>query len=136
MRIFILDDEVNMYPREQLKHVLKGHDLTIATSKDEGVALYPTNAPYDLLLLDHDMEGNYEYRAEYPNTGMQWAKWLLEGYYVLMGKPKVRPSVVLHSHNPVGRKNMKALFEDHNWHVVEYPFGEKYVKFLKDNFGG
>ena len=94
MQIFILEDEIDQYPREQLKQVLKKHELTIAKSCDEAIEKFC--GPYDLLLLDHDMEGNYEYRPEYPNTGYQFVRWLMEWW-----ADEKKPQVILHSHNPL-----------------------------------
>ena len=127
MQVFILEDEIDRYPRNQIKDVFGvNHNLTIAKSCEEGIKLFPTVfGGYDLILLDHDMEGNYEYRDEYPNTGYQFVKWLVD---------KLRPcgEVWLHSHNPVGRKRMRELLEDHGWNIGgEIPFSPKYVEALK-----
>jgi len=133
MDIFILEDEINRYPREQLKQILeKKHNLTIAMSYDEGVERY--KGPYDLLLLDHDMEGNYEYRPEFPNTGYQFVKWLVNGFKNCDGLCK-RPQVILHSHNQTGRERMRHLLEDHGFSVDECRFGPAYVKQLKEQLG-
>jgi CheY-like chemotaxis protein len=123
MRIFILEDEIGHYPRNQILSALAKHELTVATSCPDAKKKY--DGPYDLLLLDHDMEGNYEYRPDYPNTGHQFVKWLVEQ------DPVPKPEVVLHSQNPVGRTNMRQLLEEHGFSVTEFPFGPEYVKGLK-----
>ena len=134
MKIFILEDEIDRYPREQLKTVLKKHTLTIAKSCDEAIKKFPTDGPYDLMLLDHDMEGDYEYRPEYPNTGYQFCKWLVK--YVEHAYEDVKfPQVILHSHNPTGRQRMRRLLEDHGFSVDECRFGTDYVKQLKEQLG-
>lgn len=122
MRIFILEDEIDQYPREQLKMLAVKHNLTVAKSCNEAIQKY--KGPYDLLLLDHDMEGNYEYREDFPNTGYQFVKWLVEN-------ETDRPQVILHSQNSVGRKNMLHLLHDHGFSVDECQFGPAYVKQLK-----
>ncbi len=130
MKIFILEDEVysgGYEKRDRLLPVLAGHDLTVALNCEEGKRLF--NPPYDLMLLDHDMEGVYENRDTHPNTGFQFVKWMLD--------QKVRkpyPQVILHSVNTRNRKRMKDLLEDANWHVVEMPFNDKYIQFLKETF--
>lgn len=131
MNIFILEDEIDKYPRNQLKTTLVAHDLTIAKSCDEAVDLYAMNAPYDLLLLDHDMEGNYEYRPDYPNTGYQFVKWLVG----VVGPDDKRPQVIIHSFNTVGARNMRLLLEDHGFDVTECPFGLAYIRQLKEQLG-
>lgn len=133
MKIFILEDEVDFYPRIQLRQVLeKKHELTIARSCDDAIEKF--SGPYDLLLLDHDMEGNYEYRPEYPNTGYQFLKWLVENMETFFDGIDL-PHVILHSHNPVGRKRMKGLLEGQGFVVAEHRFGPDYVKHLRETLG-
>lgn len=131
-RIFILEDELDVYPRCQIKEVLsEKHDLVTAKSCDEAIEKYPLNGPYDLLCLDHDMEGNYEYREDFPNTGFQFVKWLVEE----TEGDSVLPQVILHSHNPVGKERMRALLEEHGFDVTVTYFGTAYVKQLKEQLG-
>ncbi len=129
MKIFILEDEIGQYPRQQIVEVLaEKHTLTVAKSYDEGVALFC--GPYDVLLLDHDMEGNYEYRPNYPNTGHQFVKW-----FVQLTPQECDPQIILHSQNGVGRRNMRLLLEDFGYRPTEVPFGPTYVKLLKEQLG-
>lgn len=128
LRIMILEDEIDRYPRNQIKIVLEKHELTIAKSCDEGIEKFV--GPYDLLLLDHDMEGDYEYRPEFPNTGYQFVKWLVGVRSVLP-----LPQVILHSHNPVGRARMRDLLHEHDFSVDECYFGPDYIKQLKEQLG-
>src|ERR1044071_7427164 len=58
LRIFVLEDEIGHYPRNQIREVLKDFNVTYATNVIEAQLAY--KGPYDLLLLDHDMEGFYE----------------------------------------------------------------------------
>src|SRR5690242_9390526 len=108
--IFVLEDEIDRYPREQIKMALHGHNLTIARNVPEAKELFV--GPYDLILLDHDMEGFYE-KSDHPNTGYQFCKWLVDA------KCSPKPQVILHSHNPVGRKNMRLLLEEYGFSVDE-----------------
>lgn len=125
MRIFCLEDEIEFYPRNQIQSALLAHDVTYATSKEEAIAKF--KGPYDLMLLDHDMEGNYEYRPNYPNTGFAFLKWLTDQPF------KIGCQVILHSHNPVGRTNMRNLLASVGvTNVDECPFGPKYVELLKE----
>lgn len=129
MNVFILDDEIDRYPRNQIVEVLKKHNLIVAQSCDEAMEKF--TGPYDLLLLDHDMEGDYEYRPEYPNTGYQFVKWLTEGDWW----EEKKPQVILHSHNPVGKERMRALLEEHEFPVDVTYFGPAYVRQLKEQLG-
>lgn len=127
MKIFVLEDEIGRYPRIQIVEALKGHDLTIATSCDEAKAKYTQSGPFGLLLLDHDLEGNYELRPDYPNTGLQFVKFL-----ATFEQAGPKPQVYIHSWNNVGARNMQNHLLDHNWPIVErVPFGMDYVKALK-----
>lgn len=136
MNIFILDDEINVYPRKQLTSVLARHMLTVATSYDDAIKRF--KGPYDLLLLDHDMEGQYEYRQNYPNTGYQFVRWLVRqtSRYVQIRVPTPIPRVILHSHNSIGRRRMRDLLEYHGWpDVTEDSFSPVYLQHLQEQFG-
>lgn len=126
MKIFILEDEIHKYPRNQLKEVLEHHTLTLAVSVEDAKAKF--KGVYDLLLLDHDMEGFYE-KSDAPNTGHQFVKWMLEAF------PEFDAPVILHSQNPVGRYNMRNLLMGMGFDVQEFPFGPAYVKALKESYG-
>ena len=125
-RFFILEDEIDRYPRNQIAEVLKQHGLTITRSCDQAIERYVGG--YDLLLLDHDMEGFFE-DPNHPNTGYQFVKWLTSHEW-----KGSKPQVMIHSHNPDGRKVMRLLLEEHGYHVTEMPFGAAYVRWLKETF--
>lgn len=132
MRIFILDDEIHsggLGDRSRLKHILRNHELTLATSRNEGEKVYKPGT-YDLLLLDHDMEGFIEMRTDVPNTGLQFCKWL-----VAHELPNYRPPALIHSHNPYGKRAMRLLLEDHGFKVEEHFYGRAYENALSDKFG-
>lgn len=122
LSIFILEDEIDFYPRNQLVDILKRHNLTIAKSVPEAMRIF--EGPYDLLLLDHDMQGFFE-DTTHPNTGTQFVKWLVKQ------DPTPKPEVILHSQNPVGRAAMHALLKDHDFVVTECAFGPYYVRELR-----
>lgn len=126
MRIFILEDEINQWPRQQILEVLKGHELTIATSCDEGKSLYK-KGHYDLLLLDHDMRGFFD-SSDFHNTGFQFVTWLIRQGETVREKAKV----ILHSQNPTGRRNMFISLEEAGYTVAEYAFSQSYLKWLAE----
>lgn len=130
LQCFILEDEIDHYPRNQIKEVLEsaGHDLTIATSRKDAESKY--KGGYDLLLLDHDLEGHYE-SSEHPNTAYQFLKRLLQDGWT----DKKKPTIILHSHNVDGRKNMRLLLQDYGLVAQEFRFDENYVKELKRVYG-
>lgn len=123
MKVFLLEDEVGFYPRNQILDILSQHEVTIAKSFDEGVDTYIP--PYDLLLLDHDMRGFYD-RSDYPNCGYQFCKWLVGLRH------RHKPKVILHSQNHTGRMNMFDILTGNGFHVQEMAFSQEYLTFLKD----
>jgi hypothetical protein len=129
MKIFILEDEIALYPRIQIVEALEGHDFHTATSFAKAKNVYTKYEPFELLLLDHDLEGNYEHNPDHPNTGMQFVKWLV-AFHEAHERPL--PQVFIHSWNNVGARNMQHHLQDHGWTIVDrVPFGQDYVKALK-----
>lgn len=128
MKIFILEDEIDSYPRNQLKDVLNGHTLTIAKSVPEAKIKY--KGGYDLLLLDHDMNGMYNKPLSCDgNTGSYFAHHLVD--FHRGDKESLPRQVVLHSQNPVGRDYMRSVLENAGFICDECPFGPTYVNMLK-----
>ena len=131
LKIFILDDEIHsggLSNRSNLKDILGRHELTLATSCPEAIKVYKPGT-YDLLLLDHDMEGWIETRKNHPNTGLQFCKWLVQHETI------ARPPVLIHSHNPDGKKAMRLLLQDYGFKVEEHYYGRAYERALLDKFG-
>lgn len=131
MKIFILDDEIHTTRKGVITALTAaGHDLTIAISVEDAKAKYPTNQPYDFLLLDRDMEGKYEENPKHPNLGMRFVEWLV-------ALPQIGefddPKVILHSVNQAGREEMKKALLDEGFRVKEFPFDAVgYPKALKE----
>ena len=122
MRIFICEDEINFRPRNAILKALEGHDLTVATTKDEAIAIY--KGGYDLLLLDHDMRGLFDL-SSHPSTAYHFVTWLVAQPF------KKKPRVILHSQNPEGRNNMRRELIKGGFRCVsEFPFSPSYVDYL------
>ena len=127
MRVFVVEDEIEGY-RKVIKDALLGHEVTYALSRPQAQELWKGLGAYDLVLLDHDMEGYYE-SSEAPNTGYQFLKWALEaecpdGPYL----DKVAPLFVVHTQNNIGALNMLRLLRDYQlgsrvmpFHTTIYP---------------
>lgn len=132
MKIFVLEDEIDTAPRKQIQEVLKKHELTLARSCPDAIEKYQLGT-YDMLLLDHDMEGKFE-KIDYPNTGSTFVKWLVERDTPTLadGTPRL---VILHSHNAEGKKFMKGLLEQYGWSVISTYFDKKYVEAIRADFG-
>jgi len=131
MKVFVLEDEIHSL-RKDLFKALKdaGHDLTVALSVEDGKLQYPKGQPYDYLILDHDMEGHYEYNLAHHNVGTRFVEWLIK-------HPQVGdnddPQVILHSWNEPGRKAMQELLEEEGFVVRHFPYGPTFVKTVAAN---
>jgi CheY-like chemotaxis protein len=60
---------------------------------------------YSEIFLDHDLGGEVYVDSEEYNTGMTVAKWL--------AKNKRDATIVIHSHNPAGARNMAVELRDY-----------------------
>lgn len=131
LRIFVLDDELNppggYEKREQLPKALAGHDLTLALTLEEAKEKF--KPPYDLMLLDHDLNGTFNPVGS-PNTGLQFVEWM-----VTVKQPAPLPQIILHSVSSKGRAAMGKILEEYGYHFQEFPFSQKYVTFLEEAFG-
>jgi CheY-like chemotaxis protein len=103
-KILILDDDHSRhqqfskkYATEELKHVYTSYD-------------------YDYVFLDHDLGGK-QMQPSGDGTGYEVAEWLSNNPD---RQPKI--SVVLHTLNPVGQKNMCTVLKSANIPVLASPF--------------
>ena len=130
MKIYCLDDELisgGYEHRDQLPKVLAGHDLTLALTLEEAKEKF--KPPYDLMLLDHDLNGQFNPVGS-PNTGLTFIQWMVN-----IKQPAPLPQVILHSVSARGRAAMAQTLEEYGYHYLEYPFSSKYIEFLKASFG-
>lgn len=127
MQVFVLDDEVGVLPRSGIVKALSSHTLTLATSCEDAKVKY--KPPYDLLLLDHDMEGQFE-DSSYHNTGYQFVVWLTSKL-PSWDRTTPKPQVILHSQNPDGRREMAIILKAHGFRVTEFPFSPNYITMLR-----
>jgi two-component SAPR family response regulator len=106
MKIIILDDDV-------MRHLLfdklfKGHDIQHVLSVAEFTNAI-NNTKYDIACLDHDL-GTVE-------TGVDAAKAI-----VTLPENQRPNEILIHSWNPVGAENMRALLSTLNIKVTVKPF--------------
>ena len=111
MNILILEDDHERH--KQFKQNLIGALVNIAETVEEAKEFLTKNGTgyYDLLFLDHDL-GGLTMQPSGPNTGFEVAQWLSQNQEY---KPE---SILLHSLNEEGRKNMKSLLPE----AIEAPF--------------
>jgi CheY-like chemotaxis protein len=113
VKILILDDDHSRhrqfskkYATEDLKHVYTSYDCIQLLKVYE----------YDYVFLDHDLGGKQMVKSG-DGTGYEVAEWLSNNPD---RQPKI--SVVLHSLNPIGRKNMCNVLKSSNIPVIASPF--------------
>lgn len=101
MKILFLDD--SFFRKQQLDIKLRPFDNIyydwVQTSK-QAIEFLQKNK-YDLIMLDHDLGGK-SMEESGPGTGYEVAQWIKNN----MKNP---PKIFIHSHNPVGAKNMQQV---------------------------
>lgn len=113
-RVFILEDD----SMRVTKFIEAGIGLDLTIAKDKPTALRKFTPPYDYLFLDHDLGERVFVSSDDDNTGAAFCRWL--------GKApdRVQPTVIVHSYNPDGAKEMIRLLRDNGWeNVLRIPFG-------------
>lgn len=126
LKVFILDDQID-HSRSALKDLFKDHDVTLARDINEAKIEY--HGVYDVLLLDHDLDVVFQ-KSDEPNTGYQFAKWLIDHERGVESDPLI----FCHSWNPDGRKAMFHLLDDEGYRVKQMPFNDDYFKLLRTMF--
>lgn len=122
LKAFVLEDSP-----ERQKHFkwwrLQGHEVTIVNNVGEAIAVLEEQE-FDIAFLDHDLgERVYVDSFDKEETGYLVALWLAE-------HEDRRPEViVLHSLNPAGRENMKAVLPDA--HIIPFVWIYPLDGFLK-----
>ncbi|MDR0920567.1 MAG: response regulator [Oscillospiraceae bacterium] len=99
MKIFFLDDSKERQIVFQ-HHFAKLAEIIFASDIEEAKEKFLPNAEYDLIFLDHDLGDRIFVSSEDENTGAEFCRWL-KNNWENSGTP-----IYIHSHNPVGAKNM------------------------------
>ena len=123
MKIFILEDDATR--NALFFQSLIGHDVTAADNVEDAKKLYTEHAPFDVVLLDHDLGGETYVNSAQENTGAAFCRWLTT--------PEAKVATFVHSYNPEGAKNMMhILVEQKGWQrVTRLPFGLNLLKWLE-----
>lgn len=98
-KILILEDSqarINTF-----KEKFKKDDVYYFDNVAEAIEAFELLGPFDILLLDHDLDGLIFVPSDNKNTGYQFARFLAQ--------KDVKSQIIIHSMNPIGAKNMKAL---------------------------
>ena len=115
IKILILEDDKER--QRAFRQSLIGADAIIVEKADDAILELQKTA-FDWLFLDHDLGGNV-FTLSNEKSGFWVAKWLSEN------TDRMPANVILHSLNPEGRKNMKAVLP----RAIECAFAWDKIKF-------
>jgi CheY-like chemotaxis protein len=98
LRALVLDDDPSRYP--SLSASLKGRAIDFAKTARTAIAKLEKNSPYDVVLLDHDLDE----AGPRAGTGMDVALHLID-----LPKNKLPKAVRVHSRNSSKAREMATL---------------------------
>lgn len=101
LKIMVLED---MPSRIQFfKNKLHKHDVYFFDNADDAMnGLLYLNDKWDIVFLDHDLEGRIFVPSSYHNTGYTVAKFIFENDIKIN-------QIITHSMNPQGAQNIKSI---------------------------
>lgn len=108
-KIFVLEDSQARI--DLFKKKFKKDDVYYFDNVKEAIEGFDLLGPFDIILLDHDLDGLIFVNSNDDNTGYQFAKFL--------SKKEVKSQIIIHSMNPVGARNMKDLLPQAD--IVPFP---------------
>lgn len=114
MRLLILED--NQDRIEKFKILFKNQDVCFCKTVEDAIILVAWYRDFDILWLDHDLEGKVWENSYKEETGYQFVKWLVR-------KEMCKNSLVyIHSMNPVGANLMLNYLRDNAYNAIWVPF--------------
>ena len=132
MRVFILEDDPDRIML--LREAAFNHDAVFTESclgPNGAIEVYAresAKAPFDLLLLDHDLGGRTFVDSNEEDTGAAFVRRLPDGGPTTI---PYLPDVVIHSYNADGAKNMLATLREKGYRRSIYvPFGHATLRLL------
>jgi CheY-like chemotaxis protein len=109
MRVLILEDSPERIKVFQKQ--LKDHDLYFFDNVRDAIRAIEFIGEFEFFFIDHDLDNKVFVSSQEENTGYQFAKYLKEKGIV--------KDTVIHSMNPVGSQNIKAILP---WaQIVPFP---------------
>ncbi len=124
MNILVLEDEPSRI--EWFRKFTEGHRADfVDDAKTAIIAIH--RLKYDVILLDHDLDGRVYVPSDEPNTGFQVAK-------AIPGTINRDTVIVIHSHNDTGTKKMASVLKNGFHHLPFYILSTAYSSGKFDNF--
>jgi len=102
MKILILEDSADRI--KTFKKNLNKYDLYFFDRVSDAINAVELMGPFDVIFLDHDLDGNIFVDSNEENTGYQFAKYL--------ATKDIKAQIIIHSLNPVGAANMKDVLPE------------------------
>lgn len=113
MKILILED--NQERINKFKELFKNQEVFIYSNICDAIAscgLYK----FDVLLLDHDLDGRIWVDSREDNTGYTFVK------HLIMQNLQKEALIYIHSMNPIGANRMLNLLLDNGYDGIWIPF--------------
>jgi len=113
MKILILED--NVLRQEKFKELFKNQEIVICDNVLDSISVC-IYQDFQVLWLDHDLEGKIWEDSNKENTGYQFVKWLVDNN-------KAKDSLIyIHSMNPIGANKMLNYLLDNGRDGIWIPF--------------
>jgi len=113
MKILILED--NQERIEKFKILFKNHQITFCDNIDDASTACQ-KMTYDILWIDHDLNGKIWEDSFNYKTGYQFVKWMVDNGY------QKNSLNYIHSMNPIGANLMLNYLRDNNYDGIWIPF--------------
>jgi len=122
-KILILEDD----PNRVLKfyEMFEYHSLTITNTSEAAIEIASSHK-FDVIFLDHDLDGRVYVNSDEKNTGYQVAK-------ILPSTINKNTPVIIHSWNGVGAKRMMGAMNESGMNSKIIHFGYFDSSIIKEN---
>lgn len=126
MRVFILEDDPERIAlfRDVFREPLV--QLTVATTVEEAKFLWAP--PYNLVCLDHDLDGRTFVDPASERCGMEFVRWLPSR--IDQPRDGLGPYIFIHSLNGGAADQMSRLLYRKNYNCMLCPFGSQLLSGL------
>ena len=114
MKILILED--NHYRIEKFEKLFKNQDIYMFDKFNFNLQEVCLKNEFQVLWLDHDLEGKIWEDSDKENTGYQFVKWLVSNNL------QRNALIYIHSMNPIGANRMLNCLKDNNYDGIWIPF--------------